>query len=39
MAYGKRKLNRRASRRNFRRGNGVHPRNITSNPMRGGIRL
>lgn len=32
------KLNAKASKRNFRRGTGVHRKNI-GNPMRGGIRL
>lgn len=32
-------LSKGQSDRNFRRGNGVHPKNVRSNPMRGGIRL
>lgn len=33
------KMKRKSSRKNFSKGNGVHPKNIRGNPMRGGIRL
>lgn len=33
------KLSRGRSKKNFRRGTGVHKRNLAGNPMRGGIRL
>lgn len=33
------KMTRRASRKNFRRGSGGHPKNFRGAPMRGGIRL
>lgn len=33
------KMNKSKSRRDFRQKSGVHPRNIRSAPMRGGIRL
>lgn len=32
-------LTRKQSNREFSRGNGVHPKNVRTNPMRGGIRL
>jgi len=35
----RRKMSRRANRKNFARGNGVHRKNIAPRPMRGGIRL
>lgn len=38
MAFRK-KMSRGKSRRNFRRGSGVHPKNNRSAPQRGGIRL
>ncbi len=33
------KMSRKASRKNFARGNGTHRKNTTAKPMRGGIRL
>lgn len=39
MAFKRRKMSRRVSRRNFRRGSRVKRRNTRSTPMRGGIRL
>lgn len=38
MAY-RRKLQHRANRRNFSKGNRVQVRNLKARPMRGGIRL
>lgn len=38
MAYRKR-MSRGKSKRSFRRGAGVHPKNTRPRPMRGGIRL
>jgi len=38
MAYRKR-ISRAKSRRSFRKGSGVHPKNTMGRPMRGGIRL
>jgi len=35
----RKKLNKRASRSNFKKGLGVKSRNSPTNPMRGGIRL
>lgn len=35
----RRKMSRGKSRRDFTRKAGVHPRNMQTNPMRGGIRL
>ena len=34
----RKKLNRKASRKNFTKGASVHGRNNSGNPMRGGIR-
>lgn len=39
MAFRRRKLSRKSSRKNFRRGAKVHPKNHAGSPMRGGIRL
>ena len=40
MAYKKRKpINRKKSRKQFRKGARVHPKNLKGAPMRGGIRL
>lgn len=33
------RMSRRGSRKQFRKMSGVHPRNFSINPMRGGIRL
>lgn len=33
------KMNNKASKKNFTRNAGSHPRNFSANPMRGGIRL
>lgn len=38
MSFRK-KMSRRGSRRNFRRGTGVHRRNLSGFTTRGGIRL
>lgn len=35
----RKKLSRKASKKNFRSGNGVKTKNFSSAPMRGGIRL
>jgi len=35
----RKKLSRKASKKNFSRGNGVKSKNYADNPMRGGIRL
>jgi len=35
----RRKMTRKNSRKNFKKGTRVKNRNLTSNPMRGGIRL
>lgn len=35
----RKKLSKRASRKNFKRGNRVKGKNFHGNPMRGGIRL
>jgi len=39
MAFKRRKLSSKASRKNFRRGAGTHKKNVSKTPMRGGIRL
>lgn len=42
MAYKRHKMDRSANRRTFRKGTGVHRKNMgppVGNPMRGGIRL
>lgn len=38
MKYRKR-MTKRASKKAFRKGSGVHKRNLRAAPMRGGIRL
>lgn len=35
----RKKLTRKTSRKNFKRGNGVKSKNMMGSPMRGGIRL
>lgn len=35
----RRRMSRKKSRRSFRKGTGTHRRNVSSRPMRGGIRL
>lgn len=39
MQYKRRGMSRRHSRKDFRNKSGVHPRNMRTSPMRGGIRL
>ncbi len=39
MAYGRSKINRRKSKRDFSRKAGSHKKNYSTRPMRGGIRL
>lgn len=39
MAFKRRKMSRKTSKRNFRSGNRVKARNFAGAPMRGGIRL
>lgn len=39
MAYKRSRMGRGGSRRDFRQKSGTHPKNMRTNPMRGGIRL
>lgn len=35
----RKKMSRKKSSRNFKKGTGTHKKNVTGKPMRGGIRL